>query len=121
MRKGKSRVVDVPWAGAFMLAFNAKQKPFDDARVRRALSLAIDRWTGSKVLDRQMQLTQIGGFQRVGSPFGLSLEELAKRPGFSHEVEASRADARKLLAEAGVANLKFTLLNRPTIRRSAST
>jgi peptide/nickel transport system substrate-binding protein len=113
-REGKLRVVEVPWAGAFMLAFNAKRKPFDDARVRRALSLAIDRWTGSKALDRQMQLTQVGGFQRAGSPFGLSLDALAQKPGFSHDIAASRAEAKRLLAEAGVSNLTFTLLNRPT-------
>jgi peptide/nickel transport system substrate-binding protein len=62
MRDGKSHAIAVPWAGGLMLAFNTKQKPFDDVRVRRALSLAIDRWTGSKLLDRQMLFTQVGGF-----------------------------------------------------------
>ena len=35
-----------------------------------------------------------------------------KLPGFSKDIKASRAEAKKLLAEAGVPNLKFTLWNR---------
>ena len=33
-------------------------------------------------------------------------------PGFSKDIEASRAEARRLLAEAGVPNLKLKLTNR---------
>ena len=33
-------------------------------------------------------------------------------PGFSKNIEASRAEARRLLAEAGVSNLKVKLTNR---------
>jgi peptide/nickel transport system substrate-binding protein len=113
LRQGLSRSFVLPSTGALTLAFNTKRKPFDDVRVRRALTLAIDRWTGSKVLERQMEFAQIGGFQRVGSPFGLSLAELETKPGFSHDIDASRAEARRLLAEAGQTNLKFTYLNRP--------
>jgi peptide/nickel transport system substrate-binding protein len=113
LRKGQSRAVEVPSTGALTLAFNTARKPFDDVRVRRALALAIDHWTGSKVLARQMEFAQIGGFQRAGSPFGLSLDELAAKTGFSHDMTAARAEARRLLAEAGQSNLKFTYLNRP--------
>ena len=35
-----------------------------------------------------------------------------KMPGFSKNIEASRAEARRLLAEAGVSNLKVKLINR---------
>ena len=38
--------------------------------------------------------------------------ELVKLPGFAKDIKASREEAKKLLAEAGVPNLKFALWNR---------
>ena len=38
--------------------------------------------------------------------------ELVALPGFSHDIAGSRAEAKRLLAEAGVHDLKVTLLRR---------
>ncbi len=46
------------------------------------------------------------------SPFGLPVEELKKLPGFQPDIAKSREEAKRLLKEAGVTNLKFKLLNR---------
>jgi peptide/nickel transport system substrate-binding protein len=112
-RVGKSRSVEVERPAATLFVFNTRKKPFDDERVRRALSLAIDRWSGSKILASQMPLSRVGGFQRAGSLYGLSEQELTTKPGFSRDIEKSRAEARRLLAEAGQSNLRFTYMNTP--------
>ena len=81
-------------------------------RVRRALLMSIDRWGGSAGLSKISLLRSVGGLIRPGSPMATPPEELAKLPGYSKNMALARAEARKLLKEAGVPNLKFTLHNR---------
>jgi peptide/nickel transport system substrate-binding protein len=108
----KVSVQEMPWLNVLTVVFNTKKKPFDDARVRRALSLAVDRWKASEALRTTSILRYVGGFTRPGSQFAASDEDLMKQPGFSKNIDASRAQARQLLREAGVSNLKIKLLNR---------
>jgi peptide/nickel transport system substrate-binding protein len=98
--------------GLFMVSFNVKKKPFDDIRVRRALSLAVDRWGGIGPMSRISTLKYVSSFQRPGAPDALSQADLEKLPGFGRDIKAARAEAKRLLAEAGVPNLKFTMINR---------
>jgi len=95
-----------------VISINTRKKPFDDPRVRKALSLAIDRDAGINVLgDLAGQRWKFVAF-RHGHALAPSAEELAKVPGFGPDIEANRAEARRLLEEAGVKNLSFTFLNR---------
>lgn len=108
----KITVQESPWLNVLLVTFNTNKKPFDDARVRRALSLAIDRWKASEVLPRSSIMRYVGAYLRPGSEFAAREEDLVKMPGFSRDIEASRVEARRLLAEAGVPHLKVRLINR---------
>jgi peptide/nickel transport system substrate-binding protein len=104
-----------PWTSYLALTFNATRPPFDDARVRRALSLAIDRWQAAQALADTTFLKYVGGLMRPGTAISMPEADLVTLPGFSRDIAASRAEARRLLAEAGVANLEVTLTNRKDV------
>jgi len=108
----KIEVHESPWVCSLVVTFNTEKKPFDDPRVRRALSLSVDRWGGAKALSRIALVRHVGGVLRPGYDLAASSSELAKYPGYGKDVKAARAEAQKLLKEAGVANLKFKLTNR---------
>ncbi len=114
LAKAKDRFVvhESAWATVQLLVFNTTKKPFDDIRVRQALSLAIDRYTGSNNLSKISIMKHVGGIMRPGSEWALPPAELEKMPGFSRDIEKSRAEARRLLKEAGAENLKVRLFNR---------
>ncbi len=101
-----------PWLSSLALVFNVNQKPFDDPRVRLALSLAIDRWQGAASLADTTFLKYVGGLMRPGTPVSTPEAELVSLPGFSRDIAAARQQAKKLLAEAGVPKPRLTLLNR---------
>jgi peptide/nickel transport system substrate-binding protein len=100
------------WNCVNMITPNHKKKPFDDVRVRRALILAIDQWHGADALSKIANVKTVGGIVFPGSPLAATKEELQKLPGYWPDIEKSRAEARRLLKEAGAENLTFELMNR---------
>lgn len=108
----KIRVQESPWDCILLVAINHQKKPFDDRRVRRALTLALDRWEGSRALSRIAIVKEVAGVQVPGTPFATPPEELAQLAGYWKDPNASRAEARRLLKEAGAEGLSFTFKNR---------
>ena len=85
-------------ADVFTLGYNSARAPFDDPRVRQALSMAIDGET--------LVGTQNGDAKPLGSP----ITEL--EPGYADVTNVNGYDpeaARALLAEAGQPNLSLTI------------
>ncbi len=108
----KITVQEGDWDVASAATPNHKKKPFDDVRVRRALTLAIDRWGGAPGLSKIAILHTVGGLVFPGSPLAATKEELQQIAGFLPDIGKSRAEARRLLKEAGAEGLSFELLNR---------
>jgi peptide/nickel transport system substrate-binding protein len=109
----KLTVQESPWTCVTLVALNHEHKPFDDRRVRRALSLALDRWEGAKNLSRIAVVKDVAGIQVPGTPWATPPAELEKLAGFGRDIKANRAEARRLLREAGIPEgFAFTYKNR---------
>lgn len=85
-----------PFLGTYYFAFNTRKPPFDDVRVRLALSMAIDReWLARKMVDAGNE-----------PAWGLLPQSLGKgqiyQPEWASWPQAKRiATAKQLLAKAG--------------------
>jgi len=109
----KITVQESPWDCALLVAINHEKKPFDDKRVRRALTLALDRYQGSQALSRIAIVKEVAGVQVPGTPYATPPAELEKLAGYGRDIGKSRAEAKRLLKEAGVPDgFAFTFKNR---------
>ncbi len=109
----KVTVQETSATGWWGISVNNTIKPFTDIRVRKALTMGIDRYTAGKVLYPLTGLKLVGGLMRPGSDWAMAPSDLEKFPGFWRDMDKSRAEAKKLLAEAGYPNgLKVVLKNR---------
>jgi peptide/nickel transport system substrate-binding protein len=106
-------VQESPWNCTLVVALNHGRKPFDDRRVRRALSLALDRPEASRALSRIAVVRDVAGVQVPGSTFATPFAQLAGLAGYGPDVARSRREARHLLRLGGVPDgFGFVLTNR---------
>jgi peptide/nickel transport system substrate-binding protein len=109
----KITVQESPWDCLNFVSMHHEKKPFDDKRVRRALSLALDRYEASQKLSKITLVKDVGGIQVPGTPYATPPAELEKLAGYGHDINANRAEAKRLLREAGVPDgFSFTFKNR---------
>ena len=89
--------------GSWPVAINFARKPFDDARVRRALHLATNKHTIWGVINPVFG-TVLAGWHTAGSAYAPDLETLERTPGFRKNNSEDIAEAKRLMAEAGFAD-----------------
>jgi peptide/nickel transport system substrate-binding protein len=82
---------------------NAKKKPFDDARVRRAVHLVLDKHVLVDVV-QDVAPMMVGGFIYPFSEFATPLDQLEKRLGYQTDPTASIKEAKALMGAAGYGN-----------------
>jgi peptide/nickel transport system substrate-binding protein len=83
------------------LIVNRQIAPFDNADIRRAMSLTINRQAFIDILAEGQG--QAGGVMQPppSGLWGLSTEVLQTLPGYNPDIATSRAEARKLMEKAG--------------------
>jgi peptide/nickel transport system substrate-binding protein len=109
----KVTVQESPWNCGLVVAINHEKEPFHDRRVRRALSLALDRYKAAGALSKIAIVREVAGVQLPRSLFATSPAELVTLAGYGRDIRESRAEARRLLAAAGIVpGFSFMLKNR---------
>ena len=109
----KITVQESPWDCLNFVSMHHEKKPFDDKRVRRALSLALDRYEGSNALSKITLVKDVAGIVVPGTPYATPPSELEKLAGYGRDINKNRAEAKRLLKEAGVPDgFSFVFKNR---------
>lgn len=95
-RQNPEELVSAPMLATYYYVFNTQRKPFDDVRVRKALSLAIDRDT---ITEKILGQGQLSAFSLT--PPSVDGFELKRPASELMSKEARIKQAKALLGEAG--------------------
>jgi len=97
------RVAGIPTTLVWRLVLNGRQfEPFQDPRVRQAISLAIDREAMIEVGTEGRSV--LSGWMHPYGAWALPEDRVRQARGFGKDKEADRQQAKQLLAEAGFPN-----------------
>lgn len=93
-----------PWThhNSFAIFYNLNRKPFDDANVRKAVNLLVDRQKVHELLHAGKGKIGLPVVPAVKEGWGISQEEILRLPGFRKDKTEDVAEARRLLAGAGL-------------------
>jgi peptide/nickel transport system substrate-binding protein len=103
MKKAVPQLVVTPVASAVSdnIIMNSKKPPFDNPKVRLAVSYAIDRKALIQAVHQGAGVPGVAMAPRPYGMWGLLDKDLAALPGYGKPADM-KAHAKKLLAEAGV-------------------
>jgi oligopeptide transport system substrate-binding protein len=93
-----------PSIGTYYYMLNTRKAPLNDARVRKALALAIDRGQIVKYITKAGEKPALG-FVPYGIP-DAGGKNVFRQVGGDYFKDANVSEAKKLLAEAGYADIK---------------
>jgi len=107
------------------LIVNREMAPFNDAKIRRAMALALDRKSFIDILSAGK--ADIGGVMLPlpEGAWGMPPEVLSTLPGYAADVEQSRAEGRTIMERLGYSKskplkVKVSTRNIPTFRDPAA-
>ncbi len=102
-KKSDAQIILTTKGSVYVYRFNTARKPFDDPRVRRAISLAFNR---QEIIDGVLE-----GYAEMAGPitphftdYALPKGKLAELPGYKADKKADMDEAKRLLKEAGFEN-----------------
>jgi len=98
-----TKVVITPTAGIFNFRLNTKFPAFQDARVRRAIHLAVDRYQFLEVIGEGRGVISGPITGNVGG-LGNTTDWLLSQPGYRKDKTQDLEEAKRLLKEAGYAD-----------------
>jgi len=88
------------------LIVNNQSPPFDNADIRKAMMLALDRKAFSTILSEGNDLTGAAMMPPPAGVWGMPAEELAKLPGYGPDREKNLAAAREIMTKLGYSAAK---------------
>ncbi len=119
----KSTVITYLNDGTHGIVFNLNNPPWNDVRVRRAVHLALDREPIRQTVTAGEGKAGFGPVPAVSTEAGIGVpfEEFMKLPGYRQPKIQDLADAKKLLAEAGIPSRHRVVIKYDRGTQTAST
>jgi len=94
----------IPVTWAITYTFNCQKPPFNDARVRKAVHLALSRQDLAKVHELTSEITVGSRWIHPRHPLASNQDDNLKLPGYRPDKTEDIAEAKKLMAAAGYEN-----------------